>query len=105
MELYNDANELIQITKETPSSGNLLHPDYSWTEANVIHAVRYSLAQKVEDVISRRIRALPLNTGAADQIMPRVAELMAEELEKDKKWIEKQTQSFSSLLKIYRPNP
>ena len=105
LELYNDANELIQITKETPSSGNLLHPDYSWTEANVIHAVRYSLAQKVEDVISRRIRALPLNTEAADQIMPKVAELMAEELEKDKEWIEGQTQFFRTLLKNYLPNP
>ena len=105
LKLYNDSNELAEITGESPSNDNLLHPDYPWSQADVIHAVRYSLAQKVEDVISRRIRALPLNTEAAEQIAPKAAELMAKELGEDNNWIGGQIQSFRSLLESYRPNP
>ena len=104
LKLYDDGEELKEIEKQNPEACSLLHPDYPWSVADVIHAVRNQLAQKVEDVLSRRLRALPLNARAAEQMTARTVQTMAEEMNQDDAWIEEQTQSFSSLVKTHLPN-
>ena len=104
LKLHDDGEELKEIKKQNPKACGLLYPDYPWSVADVIHAVRNQLAQKVEDVLSRRIRALPLNARAAEQMATKTVQTMAEEMNQDNAWIEEQTQSFGSLVKIHLPN-
>ncbi|MFM9903112.1 MAG: FAD-dependent oxidoreductase [Pyrinomonadaceae bacterium] len=79
-----------------------LHSDLPYTSGDVIRAVRYEMAQTLEDVLARRTRALFLNAKAAIQIAPRVAELMAKESGVDKKWIESELADFEKTAKGYQ---
>ena len=49
-------------------------------EAEVIYAVRHELAERVIDVLARRMPLALLDTEAAKQAAPRVLEIMSEEL-------------------------
>jgi glycerol-3-phosphate dehydrogenase len=98
-----DETEVREIINRTPDLEKTLHPDYPWTEAQVIHAVRRQSANRVEDVLSRRLRALPLNAQAATAMAPRVAELMAGELNHDAAWQTEQVAAFRKLAADYLP--
>ncbi len=54
--------------------------DHPFLEAEVLHAVRLELAERVIDVLARRMPLALLDTTAARQAAPRVLALMAEEL-------------------------
>ncbi|GMI21262.1 hypothetical protein TeGR_g12629, partial [Tetraparma gracilis] len=62
-----------------PKFGVPLAPGFPYIEAEVTYAAR-EYACTVEDVLSRRTRLAFLNKEAALHAVPRVAELMAEEL-------------------------
>ena len=79
----------------------LLHPDLPYTRSDVIRAVRDEMAQTVEDVLARRTRALFLNARAAMEMSPKVAEIMAAELGKDKYWVKGQVESFNNIAASY----
>jgi len=49
-------------------------------ESEVLYATRYELAERVIDVLARRMPLALLDTEAAKQAAPRVLEIMAEEL-------------------------
>jgi glycerol-3-phosphate dehydrogenase len=57
----------------------------------------------VEDVLSRRTRALLLNARAAQSMAPRVAALLAAELGRDAAWQTEQARSFIELANRYLP--
>jgi len=57
-----------------------LHPDLPWTEATVRQALRCEGARSIEDVLARRTRALFVDAAAAATMIPRVAEILVEEL-------------------------
>ena len=96
-----DARHLLDLEKNSPALAIRLHPDYPYTEAEVVWAVRNEMAVKVEDVLSRRTRLLILDAKAALVAAPRVAELMAEELGKDQAWISAELKDFDKLAKKY----
>jgi glycerol-3-phosphate dehydrogenase len=60
------------------------------------------MARSVEDVLARRTRALFLNAGAAVDMAPRVAKLMARELGRDDQWRRAQVDAFVALAAGYR---
>jgi glycerol-3-phosphate dehydrogenase len=78
-----------------------LHPALPYREGEVIWAARSEMARTVEDVLARRTRALMLNARAALSMAPRVAELMAEELERDEAWKADQVRAFTELARGY----
>ena len=78
-----------------------LHPALPYTGAEVIWAVRHEMARTVEDVLARRTRALFLNARAAQQMAPRVAELMAYELQFDEAWQHLEIERFQTLADGY----
>ena len=82
-----------------------LHPDLHYTGAEVVWAVRHEMARTVEDVLARRTRALFLNARAAQQMAPRVAELMAPELQRDELWQRTEVEHFQELAKGYIASP
>ena len=65
--------------KRYPRCGIPLADGYPYIEAEVRYACR-EMAVTVEDVLSRRTRLAFLNSVAATDAIPRVAEIMAEEL-------------------------
>ncbi|HEX8203213.1 MAG TPA: glycerol-3-phosphate dehydrogenase C-terminal domain-containing protein, partial [Isosphaeraceae bacterium] len=66
-------------------------------------AARFELARTVEDVLSRRTRALILDARASLAAAPRVAGLLAEELGRDAPWQADQVRQFGELARGYLP--
>lgn len=96
-----DAEKVRALQRVNKAWAEPLHPDYPYTKAEVIWSVREEMAQKIEDFLSRRIRILLLDAGAAMRMAAEVAELMAWELGKDKSWIDSELQEFNKLAKKY----
>jgi len=70
-----------QPTGDTwPLHGRRLSPQYPYIEAEIHYAVRHEYAQTAVDVIARRTRLSFLNAQAALNALPRVVEIMGEEL-------------------------
>lgn len=87
---------------ETPKNeGELLHLDFEYTVEDVICAVREEMARTVEDILARRLRILFLNTKVALEVAPKVAEIMAKELNKNETWKAEQVQTFHEVAKNY----
>ncbi len=73
-----------------------------YLQAEVVWAIREEMARTVEDVLARRTRALLLDSSAAVEAAPRVAEIMSRELHRDQVWQQQQIETFRSLAKIYQ---
>jgi glycerol-3-phosphate dehydrogenase len=100
LELFDrDKSEVRETINRSPDLGEKLHPDFPWAEAHVIHAVRHQFANRVEDVLSRRLRALPLNAQAANRHGP----ARRGELDRDAAWQTKQVAAFRELAAGYLP--
>ena len=96
-----DIEKINKIAKENTEYQKRLHPDYTFTGAHVVWAVREELAETVEDVLARRVRALFLDARAAIQMAPAVASIMAKEMNKSKEWEEEQIKEFTNLAEGY----
>jgi glycerol-3-phosphate dehydrogenase len=96
-----DALAIQDLIHSDPSRGEPLHSALPYCGAEVIWSTRAEMARTVEDILARRTRALFLNARAAIEMAPRVAELMAKELERDDAWRSEQTNSFQELAKGY----
>jgi glycerol-3-phosphate dehydrogenase len=92
-----DAPAVQDLMKGDPALAQPLTDALPYVGAEVVWAVRQEMAQTVDDVLSRRTRALFLNSKAALQAAPHVAELMARELGQDGNWIENQLAEFSRI--------
>ena len=96
-----DADEIAAMIENDASLGDLLHIGYTFRVAHVVWAVREEMAQTVEDVLARRVRALFMDARAAIDMAPRVASIMAREMGKDRKWEADQVEAFTRLAKNY----
>ena len=96
-----DAARVTALTNENAGLGNKLDAELPFTLAEVIFAAREEMARTVEDVLSRRTRALLLDAGAAQRAAPVVANAMAAELGKDEAWIKQQIESFDTLARTF----
>jgi glycerol-3-phosphate dehydrogenase len=96
-----DAPAIEALIAADPELGAPLHPALPYTGAEVVWAVRFEMARTVEDVLARRMRALFLNARAALAMAPRVAGLMARELDRDSAWESQQAQAFSQVASHY----
>lgn len=81
-----------------------LHPDFTYTEGDVITAVRENMACTLEDVLARRLRMLFLDARAALQCAGHVCRIMQLELGKDDNWTREQLSAFDQLAKKYLPS-
>ncbi|MES2274312.1 MAG: FAD-dependent oxidoreductase, partial [Chlamydiota bacterium] len=96
-----DAIYLDRLIQDHPHLGHLLHPRLPYVGVEIIWAVRHEMARSLEDVLSRRTRALFLDARAAIEIAPRTAALMAHELGKNADWERDQIQNFTKLAEGY----
>jgi glycerol-3-phosphate dehydrogenase len=71
------------------------------SKAQIVWAIREEMARTVEDVLSRRSRALLLDAKESISINPLVAKVMAQEMNKDETWMNEQISFFNNVAKNY----
>src|SRR6478609_1626896 len=59
-----DNDAILQLQEKEPKLKEKLHPDYNYTLAEVVWAIREEMAITVEDVLARRVRLLFLDARA-----------------------------------------
>lgn len=89
-----DAPAIQELMRREPELAQPLTGALPYVGAEVVWAVRYEMARTVEDVLCRRTRSLFLNAKAAMEAAPKVASLMAHELEYDSNWESTQLEAF-----------
>lgn len=100
-----DYPKIREIEKESVGNSEKLHPDYDYTVAEVIWAVREEMAMALDDVLSRRLRITFLDARAAIVMAPRVAAIMKDEMGMTEEWKDQQVQEFTLLAKNYLLEP
>ena len=98
-EYGSDAEKLNAACKS--SGSEWLHPRLPYRVGQVQWAVRQEMARTVEDVLARRLRALPLDARTAMEMAPQVAHILALELGRDEAWEKSQTSNFHELAQHY----
>jgi glycerol-3-phosphate dehydrogenase len=96
-----DRPEIEKRASQNPAFAEPLDPALPYLIAEADWAIENEMARTVEDILSRRTRALLLNARAASQTAPKVAELLASRLGRDKSWIKTQVQDFQTLANNY----
>ena len=96
-----DRPEIEKRASQNPALAEPLDPALPYLTVEADWAIDNELARTVEDILSRRTRALLLNARAASQAAPKVAELLASRLGRDKNWIKAQVEEFQALAKNY----
>jgi glycerol-3-phosphate dehydrogenase len=96
-----DGEKILALAAADKRLSQRLHPELPYIAAEVIWAVREEMALTLDDVLSRRTRALFLNARAAIDMAPAVAKLMAEELGAKQDWIDHQLLQFDDLARKY----
>ena len=96
-----DAGAVVRLSEELGSGDEPIHPRLHCSEAEIVWAAREEMARTVEDVLSRRTRALLLDARAAIDAAPAVAALLARELGRDDKWQRDQVEQFARLASGY----
>ena len=93
-----DVPKLEELISGNPDLAQTIDPLLPYTYAQVAFAVREEQARTLEDVLSRRTRALLLDEKAALRAAPSVALLMAHELKRDQAWIDQELAAFRQLV-------
>jgi glycerol-3-phosphate dehydrogenase len=82
-----------------------LHPSLPYIAAEVVWAAREEMARTVDDVLARRTLALFLNAKAAIDLAPKVAQMLAQELNRDEAWQQQQVREFTAMAAQYVATP
>ncbi|MES2575878.1 MAG: glycerol-3-phosphate dehydrogenase/oxidase [Bacteroidota bacterium] len=102
-----DIPEIFKLQENEPELKEKLHPDYDYTLAEVVWAIRYEMARTIDDILARRVRLLFLDARVAIACSEKVGELLAKELGYNATWKDNQIADFKALangflLKEYR---
>jgi glycerol-3-phosphate dehydrogenase len=100
-----DASALRELMAKAPELSRQLDRALPVQAVQVVWAVRHEMARTVDDVLSRRTRALFLNAKAALAMAPAVAKLMAAELGRDERWQNEQVAQFTAMAQGYLVRP
>ena len=102
-----DKVKILALIELNPKLADKVHPAMPYIQAEVIWAVQNEMARTVEDVLARRLRVLFLDARVAIEMAPKVASLMAHELNFNSDWEKEQVKAFTELAGNYllTPNP
>jgi glycerol-3-phosphate dehydrogenase len=96
------AQAVAAMVRDRPELGERLVPGLPYLKAEAVYAVRYEMALTLEDVLSRRTRALLLDAAATAGAAPSVAELIAPELGWSDEERSRQVDAFLALVERQR---
>jgi glycerol-3-phosphate dehydrogenase len=97
-----DRSKIEELAASEVGLSDPLHARLPYLKAEVVWVARQEMARTIEDVLARRTRALLLDSSAATEAAPGVAEILARELHRDSAWQEKQIEAFRSLARVYQ---
>jgi glycerol-3-phosphate dehydrogenase len=100
-----DEEEIRKLIESDPGLAEKMHPRLPYPLATVVWGARHEQARTLEDVLSRRTRALLLDARAAIEAAPAVAAVLAKELGRDKAWESEQVKEFTVLAGGYLHQP
>jgi glycerol-3-phosphate dehydrogenase len=89
-----DADMVRALAESDPEFAVPMHPRLPYLLCEVAWAVRQEMARSLEDVLSRRTRALVLDARAALECAPAVARVIAQELGRDEAWVRSEVSAF-----------
>ncbi len=95
------AAEIEKLISGDHGLGEQLVPNLPYTRAEIVCICRNEMPLTVEDVLSRRTRALFLNAGSSIAMAPIVAKIMAKELGYGNGWEEQQVRDYTLLAEKY----
>lgn len=93
--------DIEKIQKIDEKGNESLSTAFYLSKNQIVWAVRKEMAMTIEDVLARRSRALFLNAKAALEVAPMVAQIIAEERDKDQNWIAKEVEQFTAITQNY----
>jgi len=96
-----DAQSIRKLALAEPILGEKLHAGLPYIKAEAVWAARHEMARTVEDLLSRRTRALLLDARASIETATVVADLLAAELGRGLEWVERQVVEFTDLARGY----
>lgn len=96
-----DADAIRALVAERPELAAKVDAALPFTLAEVVFAVRHEMSRTVEDVLSRRMRALMTDARATERAAPAVAQVMAAELGRDGAWQGEQVEAFRKLASTF----
>ena len=91
-----ESRTVLALVEADPELARPLVAGLPYLRAEAVYAARYEMARTLEDVLSRRTRALLLDRDAARDAALDVARLLAPELGWDEDEVRRQTESFRS---------
>ena len=89
-----DADLVRDLAEQDPELAVPMHPRLPYLMCEVAWAVRREMARSLEDVLSRRTRALVLDARAALECAPAVARVIARELGRHEAWVKDEVAAF-----------
>jgi glycerol-3-phosphate dehydrogenase len=96
-----DSEKIEALIQTDPSLSDPIHPLLPYRKAEVVWAARFEMARTVEDILARRTRALLLNAKASIEAAPIIAEIIGDELDKNKIWRQSQIINYTEQAKGY----
>lgn len=94
-----DIPKIIELQQNEPELKEKLHPNYEFSMAEAVWAIRYEMARTVDDILARRVRLLFLDARAAIEVSEKTARLLAKELGRDEAWISNEILNFKAIAK------
>lgn len=95
-----DISTIARLEQQYPGA---LHPRLPYTVAMAAYVIQHEMPVHLEDVLSRRLRALLLDARAAVECARPVAELMAALQGRDTAWVADEVEAFQRLVADYLP--
>ena len=96
-----DADAINAISRTEENAQGWLSETLRISKAQLLWAIRNEMIEKVEDFLARRTRALFLNVEESVLMAPEVARIMAQQMEKDERWVENELNEYRELVKNY----
>jgi glycerol-3-phosphate dehydrogenase len=102
LQIYGDgAREIRQMICDYPSLGESIISSLPYTKAEFLWIIRNEMPYTLADVLARRTRALFLDVRASQAVAPIIADLLADELKRDKAWKDTQLIEYNQLVLNY----
>lgn len=95
-----DEEKIVELSKENGWNTSL-SDSLGIIEAQVVWAVRNEMAIHIEDFLARRVRSQLLDARESLKMAPKVAKIMAKELNKDENWQQQQITNYTHVTSNY----
>jgi len=98
----NNRQQLLDMIDKEPGLAERVHPKLPYTFAEVRWCTENEMVEHLEDLLSRRLRAMLLNTAATEVMAEKILPMVAETLSWDEEYSKKELNEIKMLAKNYK---